>query len=72
MLSQGITAMVVGMLVVFGFLILLVYAMKLMSFVITRWFPEPEKPAQPVRKKASADAEVAAAIAAVTAYKQSN
>ncbi len=71
MIGQGVTAMIVGMLVVFSFLVILVFAMKLMSFVINKWFPEREEPAHPARKSASRETEIAVAVAAARAYKKS-
>ena len=68
--------MVTGMSVVFVFLIILVYVTKLLSVVVTKFFPEKEEPVKNTAKPAaaaaglqtppsiSADAEIAAAIAA--------
>lgn len=70
MLAQGLTTTIVGMLVVFFFLALLVVSMKIMSGVLLKYFPEaPEEPVQP-RKRATDDSEIAAAVAAVTAFQQ--
>ena len=66
--------MVTGMAVVFVFLVILVYVTKLLSAVVTKFFPEKEEPVKNTAKPAaaglqtppsiSADAEIAAAIAA--------
>lgn len=69
MIFQGLTLTIIGMLVVFLILILLVLVMKLMSAVVFRYFPEPEKPVQTSRQTTGTQ-EVAVAIAA--AYAQKN
>ncbi len=66
MISDGLIIMGVGMLVVFAFLVLMVIAMRFMSNLVLKFFPEKEEPA-PVRRAAPAasdDAELAVAIAA--------
>ena len=67
MLSDGITLAIIGMTVVFSFLVLLVGAMKLLSLVALK-FPDPE----PVPAAASAgnELEIAAAIAAAIHYRK--
>jgi len=70
-IEQGLVLMLVGVAVVFIFLVILVFITKLLSYVVLRYFPEKEKPA-PKKPSAPAagsrDAEIAAAIAAATAY----
>ncbi len=80
MLLHGLTLTVVGMTVVFIFLTLLVYAMKLLSHIVTKVAPESEpsgrkqgtqKSVQPTEQPAvqiSNDAEIAAALAAVSVF----
>ncbi len=72
---SGLIVTIVGMSVVFLFLTLLVVSTTFMSKIVTKFFPEPEKPAAPAVRKsttaanagANADAEIAAVIAAVKA-----
>ncbi len=82
MLLQGLTLTVVGMSVVFVFLTLLVVAMKLLSIIIPRYFPEQAGSTRTVQRSktsgtkieqktvlpVSGNEEIAAAIAAVTAF----
>ena len=67
-LKDGLVVMVIGMLVVFLFLIILIVAIKAMSKVIGK-FVKPEEPkkkvaAAPVATVKDDDAKIAAAIAA--------
>ena len=66
MVAQGLVLTVVGMSVVFSFLALLVVLMSILSAVVNRYFPEPEK--EVVESSGSRDAEIAAVIAAVKAF----
>lgn len=69
MILNGLTITVVGMLVVFAFLVLIIAAMKLMSAVVLKFFPE-KKEVKVIRPtQSSDDSEIAAVIAA--AYSQS-
>lgn len=68
---SGLIVTIVGMSVVFLFLALLVISTNVMSKIVLKFFPEPEKPAAPAVRKSSADAEIAVAIAAVKAHTQS-
>jgi len=68
---NGLIVTIVGMSVVFLFLTLLVASTTLMSRIVLKFFPEPEKPAAPAVRKTSADAEIAVAIAAVKAHTKS-
>lgn len=65
---SGLIVTIVGMLVVFLFLTLLVVSTTIMSKIVLKFFPEPEKPAAPAVRRSSADAEIAVAIAAVKAH----
>ena len=65
---SGLIVTIVGMLVVFLFLTLLVASTTVMSKIVLKFFPEPEKPAAPAVRRSSADAEIAVAIAAVKAH----
>jgi len=65
--------MFLGMGIVFVFLIILVYAVQLVSVIIRKFFPETEESmesALPTRTS-SDDAEIAAAVAAVTSFTKS-
>lgn len=66
MIEQGLTLMIVGMAVVFVLLLLLVYVMKLLSFVVNRYFPEKEEAVKPAQQTGEAD--LMAAVAAAAAY----
>ncbi len=76
MIFQGLTLTIVGMSVVFVFLTLLVYIMKLLSTIVLKFARESQpsgrkqtvqKSAQPAARLAD-DAEIAAAIAAVSVF----
>ncbi len=69
-IEQGLTLMVVGMSVVFILLVLLVYVMKLLSFVVNRYFPEIAEEVKP-KTQGTGEAEILAAIAAAAAYHNS-
>ena len=60
MIASSFVIMVVGMAVVFSFLILLVISMSVLSAVVQKFFPEKEEEAP---APSSAQAEIAAAIA---------
>ncbi|MCF7953705.1 MAG: OadG family protein [Spirochaetales bacterium] len=68
-IEQGLTLMLIGMAVVFTFLILLVLVMKVLSAFVQKYFPEKEKPVAAARPAASnKDAEIAAAAAAAASF----
>lgn len=73
-MAEGFTLMIVGMIVVFAFLMMLVYCIGLSAAFFTKYahlFPDPvpataKKAA--AKPAASDDSDVAVAIAAVTAF----
>lgn len=67
MLNAGLIITIVGMLGVFVFLILLVFAMSIMSTIIQKILPEKEVVAT-VKSKPSTDLEIAIAIAAIQKF----
>jgi sodium pump decarboxylase gamma subunit len=73
-IAQGIVLMVIGMLVVFSFLALLVFAMSMSAVFFKRfahWFPEPVTPVSKATKRmgdGDAQTDIAVAIAAVRAF----
>lgn len=69
-MEQGLVLMVIGMAVVFSFLVILIFVTKILSAVVTRYFPEKEVPVKASAPRiigGSADAEIALAIAAAAA-----
>jgi len=64
--------MIVGMVIVFSFLIMLVFALKAQSWIINRYFPEIIKTSQPIQniKNQKDDKIVAVIMAAIVAYKK--
>jgi len=65
----GLTLSIIGITVVFVFLVLLIAIMQTLSAVITKFFPEPAEGETATAKKD--DAEIAAAIAAAAALTKS-
>jgi oxaloacetate decarboxylase gamma subunit len=73
LVGEGLKFMVLGMLIVFAFLIVLVQVMKLQAKLINKYFPEkaPEVPATSNANNTTKEAEhVAAIIAAVTEFRK--
>ncbi len=69
MISEGLEFLVIGMGVVFCFLVLLVVVMQLNTAVITRYFPEKEEPVQQ-SSNGNQRAAIAAAVAIAFARKK--
>ena len=71
LVSEGLKFMALGMLIVFGFLLVLVQIMKLQAIVINKFFPEnaPEVPAATNNAQEESH-HVAAIIAAVTEFRK--
>ncbi len=63
MIAEGFEILIIGMGVVFCFLILMVYVMQLTAVVITKYFPEKEEPVVQAISSGSDKARIAAAIA---------
>lgn len=72
---ESIKFMIIGMTVVYAFLILLVYAMTIQSKVVTRFFPEKKQPVQKpaISQEAATEVDdsstIAAIVGAIKAYK---
>lgn len=68
---EALKFMVLGMSVVFVFLVILIQAIKLQAFVIGKYFPDKVSVAPPVATASNDDeqARVAAVIAAVTEFR---
>ena len=74
MLLEGVRLMVIGMGIVYAFLLLLVGILRLLSQAIQRWAPEPPAPASttgagpgPGRSGAGVNAEIPGELLAVIA-----
>jgi oxaloacetate decarboxylase gamma subunit len=71
LVSEGLKFMVLGMMVVFVFLIILVQVMKLQAVIINKLFPEKAPEAGTTSGSATQGSEhVAAIIAAVTDFRK--
>lgn len=64
MVNQGLTIMATGMLVVFAFLAIMVIAMRLMSGILLKLFPEKEVALETASVTQASELELAVAIAA--------
>ena len=70
--ADGLTTMIIGMGVVFTFLVITIFAMQIMSKVVAylnKIFPEAVTQTAVVKKSSSDDTEIAIAIAACVARK---
>lgn len=71
LVSEGLKFMVLGMLVVFAFLVILVQVMKLQAKIINKFFPEKAPEVVPTSSSATQEAShVAAIIAAVKEFRK--
>jgi oxaloacetate decarboxylase gamma subunit len=66
-LMESVKFMILGMGVVFLFLTIMVYAIKLQAKLIGKYFPLPEKKAQEVNKPQNVFSHMAQKVAAITA-----
>jgi len=70
LIGESIKFMVLGMAVVFAFLLILIQAIKLQAKIINKYFPE-ETPATPTPSGQSDESQrIAAIIAAVTEFRK--
>ena len=71
LVSEGLKFMVLGMLIVFIFLVILVQVMKLQAKIINKFFPEKAPEVVPATKNVTEEGHhVAAIIAAVTEFRK--
>ncbi len=75
LVSEGLKFMVLGMLIVFIFLVILVQVMKLQAKIISKYFPDKAVQAAPVSTNAGLEAEkeahhVAAIVAAIKEFRK--
>ena len=68
LVEEGIKFMILGMSIVFIFLVVMMFSIKIMSFIVNRYFPE-KKPEVANKKTLDLDnKKVVAAITAAIAY----
>jgi oxaloacetate decarboxylase gamma subunit len=71
LVGEGLKFMVLGMAIVFIFLLILVQVVKLQAFIINRYFPEKAPEVAPTSSNATQDAHhVAAIVAAVSEFRK--
>ena len=71
LVGEGLKFMVLGMLVVFVFLVIMVQVMKLQAKIINKFFPEKAPEVVPTSKNVTEEGHhVAAIIAAVTEFRK--
>jgi len=68
---EGFKFMVLGMGTVFAFLIIMIIAMNILSFVVHKFFPEPAPVIPGSTKKSDSKAKIAAISAAVQHHEAS-
>jgi oxaloacetate decarboxylase gamma subunit len=69
--AEGVKFMIIGMTVVFSFLVLMVFAIKVQAWIVNRFFPEKVVEPKAVSSSASSDdaSVIAAIMGAVKAFK---
>ena len=73
LVSEGLKFMVLGMMVVFVFLVILVQVMKLQAKIINKFFPEKAPEVVSTSKNVTQEAHhVAAIISAVTEFRKND
>jgi oxaloacetate decarboxylase gamma subunit len=71
LVGEGLKFMVLGMAIVFVFLMVLVQVVKLQAFIINKYFPEKTPEAAPASSNATQEAHhVAAIVAAVSEFRK--
>jgi len=71
LVGEGLKFMVLGMAIVFVFLLVLVQVVKLQAFIINKFFPEKAPEIAPAASSTTQEAHhVAAIIAAVTEFRK--
>ena len=68
LVEEGIKFMILGMSVVFVFLVVMMFSIKIMSFVVNRYFPEKEPEVATGKTLDLDNKKVVAAITAAIAY----
>jgi len=71
LVAEGIKFMVIGMTVVFAFLVLMVFAIRVQAWIVNRFFPEKPVEHKPLSSAVAADDDgvIAAIMGAVKAFK---
>ena len=69
--AEGVKFMVIGMTVVFSFLVLMVFAIHVQAWIVNRFFPEKPVEPKPLSSAVTADdaGVIAAIMGAVKAFK---
>jgi oxaloacetate decarboxylase (Na+ extruding) subunit gamma len=69
LITAGVELMLVGMTIVFVFLVMLIGAVNVMSTIVQRFFPEPREVLLPIVKSTDESVTIAAISAAVHQYR---